>query len=367
MSDLRISLFDTPAVLHELRAELQQRVESVIASGHFILGPEVEAFERELASYLGVGHVVGVANGTDAITISLLALGIGPGDDVVVPSFTFYASAEAIPHTGARPVFCDIDPETFCVTGATVERALTPATKAIVAVDLFGRPAPSGEILPLARERGIAVLEDAAQAAGASLDGRRAGSLGDVATFSFFPSKNLFCLGDGGAIATDDEALAAKARLLRFHGSTDKSTFTELGFNSRLDEIQAAALRAVLPRLDELNDGRRALARAYAEAGLGRHVSLPPEGPGLDPAHHMYVTSADEPDALAATLADAGIATRRVYSVPTHRQPAMTRYAWDAELPATDRAAAANLAFPMGPTYSEDVARAVVDALDSNG
>ena len=366
MTVVRIPLFDTENVLLELRAELQQRISAVVDSGRFILGPEVEAFEQELADYLGVGHVVGVGNGTDAITIALLALGVRPGDDVVVPSFTFYASAEAIPHTGARPVFCDVDPATFCITAETVERALTPATRAIVAVDLFGRPAPSDEILPLAREHGIVVLEDAAQAAGARLHDRRAGALGDAATFSFFPSKNLFCLGDGGAIATDDEAVATKARLLRFHGSTDKATFTELGFNSRLDELQAAALRAVLPRLDDLNAARRSLAKHYEDAGLSRHVSLPVATPGVEAVHHLFVTRAQEPDALAARLADAGVATRGIYRVPTHHQPAMAPYSQGVELPGTDQAAATNLALPMGPTYGEAVARAVVAALDAN-
>src|SRR4051795_12738941 len=168
---MRIPLFDTSDVFQELRPELHRRAAAVIDSGRFILGPEVDAFEREFAAYLGVEHVVGVANGTDAITISLLALGVGPGDDVVVPSFTFYASVEAIPHTGARPVFCDVDPETFCITPETVGPAVTPRTRAIVAVDLFGTPAPLGEIVPWARERGIKVVEDAAQAAGASLGG----------------------------------------------------------------------------------------------------------------------------------------------------------------------------------------------------
>jgi dTDP-4-amino-4,6-dideoxygalactose transaminase len=367
VSVVRIPLFDTEAVLGALRAELQQRVSAVIDSGRFILGPEVDAFEREFAEFLGVRHVVGVANGTDAITIALIALGVGPGDDVLVPSFTFYASAEAIPHTGARPVFCDVDAETFCITPETVERALTPATRAIVAVDLFGRPAPLDEIAQFASERGIAMLEDAAQAAGASLQGRRAGAFGAVATFSFFPSKNLFCLGDGGAIATDDESLAAKARLLRFHGSRDKGTFTEIGFNSRLDEVQAAALRAVLPRLDDLNGARRALASAYEQMGLGRHVALPSAPPGVEPVHHLYVTRTDEPDMLAARLADAGIDTRGYYRVPTHLQPAMAAYRNGVELPGTARASATNLALPMGPTYGQDVARAVVDALDSNG
>jgi dTDP-4-amino-4,6-dideoxygalactose transaminase len=363
VSVVRIPLFDTPEVLRELRPELERRIAAVIESSRFILGPEVAAFEDELAAYLGVEHVIGVGNGTDALTIALIALGVGPGDDVLVPSFTFYASAEAIPHTGARPVFCDIDPETFCITRETVERALTPATRAIVAVDLFGTPAPMDQIMPLARERGISVIEDAAQAAGATLHGRKAGSLADAATFSFFPSKNLFCLGDGGAIATDDEQLAAKVRLLRAHGSTDKGTFVEVGFNSRLDALQAAALRVVLPRLDALNANRRALASAYEAAGLGRHVGLPRTPPGAEPVHHLYVTRTEEPDTLAGRLEAAGVGVRSYYRVPVHRQPAMAPYANGVELPGTELAAATNLALPMGPTYGEDTARAVVEAL----
>ncbi len=363
MTVVRIPLFDTREVLRELQPELKSRIAAVVESGRFILGPEVQAFERELAAYLGVEHVVGVGNGTDALTIALLALGVGPGDDVLVPSFTFYASAEAIPHTGARPVFCDVDPETFCITRETVERAVTPATKAIVAVHLFGTPAPLDEIVPFARERGIAVLEDAAQAAGASLHGRRAGALGDAAMFSFFPSKNLFCLGDGGAIATDDEEVAAKARLLHAHGSRDKDRFSAIGFNSRLDAIQATVLRAVLPRLDALNAARRALAAAYTQAGLDRHVDLPRVPGGTEPVHHLYVTRAEAPDALARRLRDAGVEARSYYRVPVHRQPGMEPYAKGAELPGTEEAAATNLALPMGPTYGEDVARAVVDAL----
>jgi dTDP-4-amino-4,6-dideoxygalactose transaminase len=360
---VRIPLFDTPEVLRELRPELDQRIAAVLDSGRFILGPEVAAFEQELAEYLGVQHVIGVGNGTDAVTIALLALGVGPGDDVLVPSFTFYASAEAIPHTGARPVFCDIDPETFCITAETVERALTPATRAIVAVDLFGMPAPLEAIVPLARERGISVLEDAAQAAGASRGGRKAGSLGDVATFSFFPSKNLFCLGDGGAIATNDETVAAEARLLRSHGSSDKATFTRVGFNSRLDAVQAAVLRVTLERLDRLNARRRALAAAYRAAGLAKHVALPSAPADTEPAHHLFVTRADDPDRLAGRLDAAGLEARSYYRVPVHRQPAMARYANDVELPGTDQAAATNLALPMGPTYDEAIARAVVSAL----
>lgn len=360
---MALPLFDTGAQLHEVREEVNRAIAGVVESGRFILGPEVEAFEREFAAYLGVRHAVGVANGTDAITIALRALGVGPGDDVVVPSFTFYASAEAIPHSGARPVFCDIDPETFCVTAQTVERALTPATKAVVAVDLFGRVAPVPELRELLQGRGIAIVEDAAQAAGARLGGRRAGSLGDAATFSFFPSKNLFCLGDGGAIATDDDEVAERARTLRFHGSRDKSTFTEVGWNSRLDALQAAVLRVGLGRLDDWSRRRRELAAAYEQAGLAEVVAVPRPVDGEEPAWHLYVVRTPEPDSVAAALSEEGIAARSYYRTPVHLQPAMREWSPRAELPGTMRAAATNLALPMGPTLGEAAAAEVVAAL----
>src|ERR1700733_4813032 len=243
-----IGLFDTATQMLALREEIRERVAGVLDRGVYILGPEVAAFERELADYLGVRHAIGVGNGTAAITIGLRALGVRPGDDVVVPSFTFYASAEAIVNAGARPVFCDVDPDTRNLTPETVRAVLTPRMAAIVSVDLFGLPAPS----PTLAELGLPVLEDAAQAGGAgapgaSLDSRRAGSLGGVATFSFYPSKNLPAFGDGGAITTDDERIAEGARGLRFPGSRDKQTFEYVGSNSRLDEIQAAILRVMLP------------------------------------------------------------------------------------------------------------------------
>jgi dTDP-3-amino-3,4,6-trideoxy-alpha-D-glucose transaminase len=360
---MTIPLFGTSQQIAEARPELERAMLGVLDSGRFILGPEVAAFEQELASYLGVEHVIGVANGTDALTIALIGLGVGPGDDVLVPSFTFYASAEAIPHTGARPVFCDIDPHTFCITAETVERAITPATRAVIAVDLFGRPAPVAEIRELVSGRGIVVLEDAAQAAGASVGGRHAGALGDAATFSFFPSKNLFGVGDGGAIATADPDVAERVRELRTHGSRDKLVYTRVGFNSRLDALQAAALRVVLSRLEEWNERRQALAAAYAAAGLGRHAMLPDPPPGGSHVYHLYVVNAPDPDDLAARLKRAGIESRSYYRTPVHRQPAMEEWGAKADLPGTEQAARSNLALPMSPAYGPDVAQAVVEAL----
>lgn len=356
---MAIALFDTETSLAPLRAALQERVAAVLRGGSYILGPEVQAFERELASYLGVRHVVGVGNGTDAITIALRALGVASGDEVVVPSFTFYATAEAVASFGAAPVFCDVDPDTRNVTAETVRAALTPRTKAIVAVDLFGCPAPVPEL----RELGLPVLEDAAQAMGARLAGSRAGSLGDAATISFYPSKNLPCLGDGGAVATDDDRVAEMTRTLRFHGSRDKSRFDYVGYNSRLDEVQAAILRVLLPELDRWCDGRRAAARAYAEAGLGDHVTLPVAPERADPAWHLYVVAHERADELVADLARAGIGARGYYRVPLHRQPAMARYDAAGELPATEELARTNLALPMSPSLSAGQAAEVVAAV----
>lgn len=347
-----IRLFDTEAQLAPLRDEIKVRVAEAIDGGRFILGPEVKQFEQELASYLGVRHAIGVANGTDALTIAVRALAVGPGDEVVVPSFTFYATAEAVASAGATPVFCDVDPRTRNVTPDTVRAALTSRTKAIVAVDLFGYPAPSGEL----KELGLPVIEDAAQAAGASLGGVRAGGLGDIATLSFYPSKNLPCFGDGGAVMTDDEELAARVRMLRFHGSEDKQTFIEVGYNSRLDELQAAVLRVLLPQLDAWSDGRRAAGRGYADAGLGEHVELPVVLDGAEPAWHLYVVAHPRADDLIPQLREHGVEARAYYRTPIHRQPAMTGYP-AAELPGTDELARTNLALPIGP----GLARAQVD------
>lgn len=364
MRDIQVPLFDTSTPLAPLRDELCARVAAVIDDGRYILGPDVQAFEREFAEYLGVEHVVGVANGTDALTIALRAAGVGEGDEVVVPSFTFYASAEAIPPTGATPVFCDVDPETQNITVETVRAVLTPRTKAVIAVDLFGLPAQCAEI---GEQTGLPVIEDAAQAAGATLGGRKAGSLGTVATFSFFPSKNLGCFGDGGAIATDDEQIAQMARMLRFHGSRDKSTFEHVGYNSRLDTVQAAVLRVLLPHLDAWTEGRRAAACSYEQAGLGEHVRIATVPTGAQPAWHLYVAHHPEADRLAAALKESGIEARGYYRVPVHRQPAMARYAQGVALPATDELARTNLALPMSPVLTgaqaEQVTAAIAAAL----
>jgi len=352
-----VALFDTATPLEPLRDELRAALERVLDDGRFILGPEVAAFESEFAAYIGAEHAIGVANGTDALTIALRAMGVGPGDEVVVPSFTFYATAEAIPHTGATPVFCDIDPETFCLTAETVAAALTPRTKAVVAVHLFGNVAPVAEIAAL----GVPVLEDAAQAAGSlAADGGRPGSLGAAATFSFYPSKNLAAFGDGGAITTSDEGIAERVRMLRFHGSADKERFEMVGYNSRLDAIQAAVLRVQLPHLDAWSDARRSVAARYADAGLGELVALPRPVERCRPAWHLFVVRTERPDELAAALGERGIEARGYYRVPLHRQPPLRA---DVSLPHTETAARTNLAIPISPSLGEDAVEEVVAAV----
>jgi dTDP-3-amino-3,4,6-trideoxy-alpha-D-glucose transaminase len=355
---MAVELFDTSTPVSGLREELRAAIARVLDSERYILGPEVSAFEQEFASYCGAGHAIGVANGTEAITIALRAMGVGPGDEVVVPSFTFYASAEAIPPTGATPVFCDIDPDTYCVTAETVRAALTPRTKAVIAVHLFGNVAPIAEIEAL----GVPVLEDAAQAAGSTVGEARPGALGTAATFSFFPSKNLGAFGDGGMITTGDEQLAERVRTLRFHGSHDKVTYEQIGYNSRLDELQAAILRVQLPHLDMWADGRRRAGRHYEEAGLGELLALPTSTAGAAPAWHLYVVSDPNVERLEAALTAAGIGHKPYYRTPVHRQAPMRKWAIGLELPATDHAARTHLAIPMSPVLTREQTDQVVAA-----
>jgi dTDP-3-amino-3,4,6-trideoxy-alpha-D-glucose transaminase len=354
-----VPLFDTSTPLEPLRGELRAAVNRVLDSERYILGPEVSAFEQEFAAYCGAEHAVGVANGTEAITIALRAMGVGPGDEVVVPSFTFYASAEAIPATGATPVFCDIDPETYCVTAETVRAVLTPRTKAVIAVHLFGNVAPIAEIEAL----GVPVLEDAAQAAGSTSSGGRPGALGTAATFSFFPSKNLGGFGDGGALVTSDAAVAEQARILRFHGSHDKVTYEQVGYNSRLDELQAAVLRVQLPHLDGWADGRRAAGTYYEQAGLGELVSLPKPTNGAAPAWHLYVVRHPQVERLEGALATAGIGHKAYYRTPVHRQAAMRTWTTGVDLPGTAEAARTHLAIPISPVLTREQVDEVLDAM----
>ncbi len=354
MTSVTIPLVDVKAQLAPLAAELEGTIAEVIGSGRFILGPNVDAFEREVAAYLRAGEAVGVANGTDALVLVLEALGVGPGDEVICPAFTFYATAEAIARRGATPVFCEIERDTLNLDPADVAARVTGRTRAIVAVHLFGRPAPLAEL-----PAGVPVIEDAAQAFGATLGGRRAGTAGVAGTFSFFPTKNLPALGDGGLVATGDPELARRVRLLRLHGSRDKRVFEAVGYNSRLDELQAAALRVLLPRVDTWNAARREAAARYAELGLGELCELPGNEDGH--VYHMYVVRTPERDRLAAALAAEGIGCAAYYGTPLHLQPVFASLGYrDGSLPVTEQAGRENLALPLYPGITAEQQERVV-------
>jgi dTDP-4-amino-4,6-dideoxygalactose transaminase len=352
----QIPLVDVKAQYAPLIPELKERFAAVLESGRFIFGPEVEAFEREAAAFLGVPHAIGVANGTDAIVLALEALGIGAGDEVICPSFTFYATAEAISRAGAIPVFADIDPETLNLDPEDVAARITPRTRALMPVHLFGRPAPLAELTGL----GLPIVEDAAQAFGA--DG--VAQTGVCSTFSFFPTKNLFALGDGGLVTSLDADVADRVRMLRFHGSRDKVTFELIGTNSRLDAIQAAALRVFLPHLTGWNDARREAAARYADLGLGELVELPREDAGH--VFHMYVVRSGQRDELRDALGAAGIASASYYVTPLHLQPALRHLGYEpGSLPETERAAAENLALPLWAGIGVEAQERVVETVRS--
>ncbi len=361
-----IGLMDIKGQIADVRDEVEAAVLAVLRGGQFILGPNVKALEAEITGYLSTTGSVGVANGTDGLTIALKAAGIGEGDEVITTPFTFYATAEAIVQAGARPVFVDIDPETLNIDPAAIPGAITAMTKAIVPVDLFGLPADADAVSAIASEHGLTVVEDACQAFGASYRGRRAGSLGDLAVFSFFPTKNLGGYGDGGLVTGRIPELVEMARLLRFHGSRDKQDFDYIGFNSRLDEIQAAVLRVGLTKVDDWNAGRARVA-AWYDACLPAAVRRPAVPDGLTHVYHLYVARTGRRDEAAAALKAAGVACAAYYTTPLHLQPALSFLGHRAgDFPATEEAAATNLALPMHPHLTEgqvaEVARVLAGA-----
>ena len=356
-----IPLIDVKAQYAPLVPRLKEAFAEVLEHGKFVFGPNVEAFEREAADYLGVPETVGVANGTDAIVLVLDALeigasGNGAADEVVCPAFTFFATAEAIARVGATPVFADIDPLTLNLDPADVERRLTARTKAILPVHLFGRPAPLAELASF----GVPIVEDAAQAFGSPA----IAGTGIASTFSFYPTKNLFGLGDGGLVAVRDEALAERLRMLRFHGSKAKKTFEYIGYNSRLDEVQAAALRIFLRELDGWTAARREAAARYAELGLGELVELPADEPGH--VYHLFVCRSPERDRIRAALTEAEIGNAQYYLPPLHLQPALRYLGYEeGALPETERAAAENFSLPLWAGVTAEQQEQVVEAVRS--
>jgi dTDP-4-amino-4,6-dideoxygalactose transaminase len=352
----QIPLVDVSAQWAPVRAELEARFAEVLDSGQFIRGPHYYAFEQEAAAYLGVKGSIGVANGTDALVLVLDALGIGPGDEVICPSFTFYATAEAIARRGATPVFADIDPDTLNVDPDDVAAKITPRTRAMMPVHLFGRPAAMDALTEL----GVDVIEDAAQAFGSPGIAQQ----GRISTFSFYPTKNLFALGDGGLVASDDDDLLERVRMLSFHGSRDKVDFDFVGYNSRLDELQAAFLRVFLTKLDEWTQGRRAAAQRYAELGLGDLVDLPQDEPGH--VYHLFVCRSPERDRVRAALREAGIGTATYYVTPLHLQPALRFLGGEpGSLPETERVSQDNFSVPLWPGMPVEAQERVVDVVRS--
>ncbi|MDZ7809456.1 MAG: DegT/DnrJ/EryC1/StrS family aminotransferase [Arhodomonas sp.] len=353
MSDAPLPLVDVIADYPAIRDEVEAGLREVMESGRFVLGPNVAAFEEAVAARLGVAAAVGCASGTDALHLALRALGIGAGDEVITTAFTFRATAEAICHAGAEPVFADIDPGSLNLDPAAVESLIGSRTRAILAVHLFGRPAAMGALRGMADRHGLYLVEDCAQAFGARWEGREVGALGDAGCFSFYPTKNLAAFGDGGLITVADPAVAERLRALRGHGPEDG-----VGFDSRLDEMQAVVLRARLPRLDAANDARRRLAAAYGrELGGLRGLELPGEGTREHHVYHLYTVLSDHRDELRAALGDAGIGTGVYYQRPLHQDPAFAACRAGA-LPVTGAAGRRCLSLPMhSGLQGEDVRR----------
>jgi dTDP-4-amino-4,6-dideoxygalactose transaminase len=342
-----------------LRAEMEPAVGGVLAGGRYILGPEVRAFEQELAAYCDAAYGIGVASGTDALMIALQAVGVGRGDEVVVPAFTFVATAEVVTNLGATPVFADVDPDRLALEPGETERRLTSRTKAIVPVHLYGRPAEMAPLVDLAARRGVFVVEDAAQAVGASYRGRKAGSLGHIACFSFYPTKNLAAYGDGGFITTSDAGLAERVRMLRAHGSRERYYHESGGWCSRLDEIQAAALRIKLRHLDAWTERRRVLAARYLDALRGLPLGLPGEAVDERAVYHVFTVRTPRRDELKKHLDREGIGTAVHYPLPLHRQPVYRDTTLT--LPESERAAADVLSLPLY-AYLEDAEQDAVIA-----
>lgn len=353
---MAVPLLDLKAQYQALKPQIDEAMLRVAASQACILGPEAEAMERDMEAYLGAKHAIGVSSGTDALLMAFMAYNIGPGDEVIVPTFSFFATAGCVSRLGAKPVFIDVDPVSFMMTAEGVRAAITPRTKAIVPVHLFGQAAPIDEIMAVANEHGIVVIEDAAQAIGTQAsDGRRVGTIGQIGCFSFYPTKNLGAFGDGGLVTTNDDALAVRLKQIRNHGMEPKYYHRFIGGNFRLDAIQAAILRVKLPYLPEWHAARRANAKMYDE--LLTTVAFPASinaGKGTVPADHhiynQYVIRSEHRDALRAFLTERGIGTEIYYPVPFHRQECFADLGYkDADFPVANALAESVLALPIYP------------------
>jgi dTDP-4-amino-4,6-dideoxygalactose transaminase len=360
----KIPLVDLQAQYRTIKADIDAAIERVIAKTAFIGGAEVKGFETAFAAWCGAGHCVGVGNGTDALYVTLRALGIGAGDEVITVSHTFIATAEAVGQTGARPVFVDVDDEALLIDPALVEAAVTPRTKAILVVHLYGCPVDMEAIGAIAAKHGLKVIEDAAQAHGALRNGRRVGTLGHAATFSFYPGKNLGAYGDAGAIVTNDEALATRVRMIANHGRLDKYLHEMEGVNSRLDGLQAAILAAKLPHLNGWSQARREVAAQYRSILAPKGVRIVGELPGSESVYHLFVVRVAQRDRVMEALKAAGIDAGVHYPVPLHEQPAYRHLDMKpGDLPVTSRAAKEILSLPIYPEIGRERIERVCAAL----
>jgi dTDP-4-amino-4,6-dideoxygalactose transaminase len=352
---MKVPFADLRSLHAPLRAEFTEVLNRVLDSNAFVLGPEVQRFEEAFARYVGTSHCIATSNGTVALQMALLALNIGPGDEVITAANTFIATAEAISAVGARPVFVDVDPLYYNIDIEAAARAITARTKAIIPVHLYGQPADMHPLLALAEKHGLALVEDSCQAHGAEYKGLRAGSMGVMNCFSFYPGKNLGALGEGGAVLCNDAKLAQRLRMLRDHGSTKKYEHSFPGYNFRMEGLQGGFLAAKLPHLDAGNDGRRAAAAIYDQLLAGSAVVTPAVMPGVKHIYHLYVIQADERDALKQHLAEQGIETGLHYPVPLHLQQAYESLGYKAgDFPVSESLARRILSLPMFPTISRE-------------
>ena len=359
---MNIPMLDLKAEYALLKDEIEPAVMEALAACHYIGGPNVKAFEAEAAAYAGVKHAISCASGTDALLIALRASGLGPGDEVITTAFTFVATASTVVMCGAKPVFVDIDPRTFNLDLNQVEAAITPRTKAIVPVHIFGQPVHLAPLRDLCDKHGLKLIEDAAQSFGADYAGRKSGAYGDIGCTSFYPSKNLSAFGDGGLMVTDDDQLAAEMRVLASHGSRVRYHHHVLGYNSRLDEIQAVILRVKLKRLDHFNERRSAIADSYNEQLAGLVETPFADGHGRH-VYHQYTILSDRRDAMQKVLTDAGIACAVYYPVPLHRQEMFAATHGQVTLPVTERVAQRCLSLPISPMLKEEQIRHIVGVI----
>lgn len=360
---MRIPILDLTLQYNSIKSEIDTAIARVVDSQRFILGSEVESFEKEAAAYCGIKYAVGVASGTDALILSLKAFGIGEGDEVITTPFTFFATAESISLAGAKPVFVDVDSKTYCINPSLVEDKITKKTKAIIPVHLFGQCADMDAILEIAQRYSLKVIEDAAQAMGAVYKGRQAGSMGDTGALSFFPSKNLGGFGDGGMVITNNKEIADKVRILRVHGSKIRYIHSVSGANSRLDALQAAVLRVKLKYLDKWLDGRRKVAKYYNERLKDLPVITPYAPPGNIHTYHLYVLRVKPgPEKLAKFLNDAGVEARTYYPVPLHLQECYKGLGYKkGSLPESESASPETLAIPIYPELGTEEQKFITD------